>query len=100
VIVGEVTGPAGDRDTFAAPTAKVVKSFDVGRNSGSVSFSYPLATDRSCYVRIRGTDGNRSAPGLGGAAVDPAGPAMDVLGDADPWKDLWFYSNPIFVLVR
>jgi len=36
--------------------------------------------------------------GLGGAAVDPAGPAMDVIGDADPWKDLWFYSNPMWVL--
>jgi hypothetical protein len=23
---------------------------------------------------------------------------MDVLGDADPWKDLWFYSNPMWVL--
>ncbi|MGH3767840.1 MAG: PHP domain-containing protein [Pseudonocardiaceae bacterium] len=100
VIAGDVTGPAGDRDTFAAPTAKVVKSFDVGRNSGSVSLSYTVTADRSFYLRIRGTDGNRSAPGLGGAAVDPAGPAMDVLGDADPWKDLWFYSNPIFVLVR
>jgi hypothetical protein len=100
VIVGEVTGPAGDRDTFSAPTAKVVKSFDVGRNSGSVSFTHPLSTDRPFYVRIRGTDGNRSAPGRNGAAVDPAGPAMDVMGDADPWKDLWFYSNPIFVLVR
>jgi hypothetical protein len=33
-----------------------------------------------------------------GAAVDPAGPAMDVLGDADPWLDLWFYGNPIWVL--
>ncbi|MER8155563.1 hypothetical protein [Streptomyces sp. NPDC094472] len=30
-----------------------------------------------------------------GAAVDPHGPAMDVPGDADPWRDLWFYSNPM-----
>lgn len=50
------------------------------------------------YVRLRGTDGNRSAVGLRGASVDPAGPAVDVLGDADPWKDLWFYSNPVWVL--
>ena len=21
-----------------------------------------------------------------------------VVGDADPWEDLWFYSNPIWVL--
>jgi hypothetical protein len=36
--------------------------------------------------------------GLLGAAVDPAGPAIDVVGDADPWRDLWFYSNPVWVL--
>ncbi len=35
---------------------------------------------------------------LHGAGVDPAGPAADVLGDADPWDDLWFYTNPIWVL--
>jgi hypothetical protein len=23
---------------------------------------------------------------------------VDVVGDADPWKDLWFYSNPVWVL--
>ena len=23
---------------------------------------------------------------------------MDVVGDADPWADLWFYTNPIFVV--
>ena len=54
--------------------------------------------DRPVYVRLRGTDGNRSAPGYLGAAVDPTGPAIDVVGDADPWADLWFYANPIFVV--
>jgi len=23
---------------------------------------------------------------------------MDVLGAADPWTDLWFYTNPIWVV--
>ncbi|HET9258037.1 MAG TPA: PHP domain-containing protein [Pseudonocardiaceae bacterium] len=100
VIAGDITGPVTDQDTFTTPATKVVKSFDIGRNSGSVSLSYSFTADKSFYVRIRGTDGNRGAPGLLGVAIDPAGPAMDVLGDADPWKDLWFYSNPIFVLVR
>jgi len=49
---------------------------------------------------VRGTDGKRTAPGYLGAAIDPAGPAMDVLGSADPWTDLWFYTNPIWVLPR
>src|SRR5262249_22109649 len=100
VIAGDITGPVTDRDTFTAPNTKVVKSFDVGRNNGSVSFNYAFTADRSFYVRIRGTDGNRSAPGLLGAAVDPAGPAMDGLGDAGPGEDPGFYSHPIFVLVR
>ena len=35
-----------------------------------------------------------------GAAIDPYGPKLDVIGDADPWGDLWFYTNPIWVLPR
>ncbi|MFJ3223801.1 PHP domain-containing protein [Streptomyces sp. NPDC086783] len=99
VILGDVTGPAKDKDTFTAPTAKVVRSYEVGKSSGTVRLTYSLgAVDRPLYVRFRGTDGNRSATGLMGAAVDPAGPAVDVVGDADPWRDLWFYSNPVWVL--
>jgi hypothetical protein len=32
--------------------------------------------------------------------IDPAGPAQDVPGDADPWQDLWFYTNPIWAVPR
>lgn len=99
VIQGDVTGPVSDKDTFATPDTKVVKSFEVNKSTGSVRLTYSLGrVDKPVYVRLRGTDGNRSAVGLRGAAVDPAGPAMDVIGDADPWKDLWFYSNPMWVL--
>ncbi|UCM87688.1 PHP domain-containing protein [Streptomyces marincola] len=99
VIRGAVTGHASDRDTLRAPETKVVKSFEVNESTGTVTLTYRLGrVDRPGYVRVRGTDGNRSQPGLHGADVDPAGPALDVLGDADPWLDLWFYSNPIWVL--
>ncbi|MFF1320323.1 PHP domain-containing protein [Streptomyces sp. PAN_FS17] len=99
VIQGDVTGPVADKDTFTAPTAKVVKSYDVNKSSGTVRLTYDLGrVDRPVYVRVRGTDGNRGAVGAMGAAVDPAGPAIDVVGDADPWRDLWFYSNPVWVL--
>ncbi|WP_406431413.1 PHP domain-containing protein [Streptomyces sp. NBC_00631] len=99
VIQGDVTGTVSDRDTFATPATKVVKSFEVNKSTGSVRLTYALGRlDKPVYVRLRGTDGNRSAVGINGAAVDPAGPAIDVLGDADPWKDLWFYSNPMWVL--
>jgi hypothetical protein len=101
VIVGTVTGPVADRDTFTAPDARVVKSFEVGSGSPRVSFTYDLGRlDKPFYVRVRGTDGNRTQPGLMGASVDPYGPQLDVIGDADPWKDLWFYTNPIWVLPK
>ncbi|MFI9819454.1 PHP domain-containing protein [Streptomyces sp. NPDC052013] len=99
VVQGDVTGEAKDKDTFTAPTAKVVKSYEVNKNTGTVRLTYDLGrVDRPVYLRLRGTDGNRTAVGAMGAAVDPHGPAIDVVGDADPWRDLWFYSNPVWVL--
>ncbi|MFE7070166.1 PHP domain-containing protein [Streptomyces sp. NPDC057620] len=99
VIQGDVTGPAADKDTLVAPTTKVVKSYEINKTTGTVRITYTLGrVDRPLYLRLRGSDGNRSAVGARGAAVDPAGPAIDVVGDADPWKDLWFYSNPVWVL--
>jgi hypothetical protein len=101
VIVGTVTGPVADKDTFTTPNTKVVKSFEVSRTSGKVTFTYNLGRlDKPFYLRVRGTDGNRSQPGLMGASVDPYGPQLDVVGSADPWGDLWFYTNPIWVLPR
>ena len=101
VIVGTVTGPVADRDAFVAPDTKVVKSFEVSPGSQRVSLSYRLGRlDKPFYLRVRGTDGTRTQPGLMGAAVDPAGPKLDVIGDADPWGDLWFYTNPIWVLPK
>jgi hypothetical protein len=47
------------------------------------------AVQDSFYVGLRGTDGNLSASGT----IEPL---PDVPG-TDPWSDLWFYSNPIFV---
>ncbi|MFJ8577889.1 twin-arginine translocation signal domain-containing protein [Micromonospora sp. NPDC093277] len=99
VIAGAVTGPVADGDTFTAPNTRVVKSFEVTRGSARASFTYSFGkVTEPFYVRLRGTDGNRGTPGLMGAGVDPFGPAMDVMGAADPWTDLWFYANPIWVL--
>ncbi|MFJ9000230.1 PHP domain-containing protein [Streptomyces sp. NPDC102359] len=99
VIRGDVTGPVADRDTFTAPTAAVVRSYEIAKSAGSVRLTFDLGrVDRPVYLRLRGTDGNRSAVGIMGAKTDPAGPALDVVGDADPWRDLWFYSNPVWVL--
>jgi hypothetical protein len=101
VIAGEVTGPVADRDVFTTPASKVVRSYDTSTATGSVMLIYDVgAVDRALYFRVRGTDGARTAPGLLGAGVDPSGPALDVAGDADPWRDLWFYANPIWVVPR
>ncbi|MBB5867065.1 hypothetical protein F4553_000444 [Allocatelliglobosispora scoriae] len=99
LIRGAVTGAVADRDVFTTARTRVEKSFEVTATSGQVTFTYDLGTlDQGFYVRLRGTDGNRTAPGHLGAVIDPVGPAMDVVGDADPWKDLWFYTNPIWVV--
>jgi hypothetical protein len=101
VIVGTVTGPVSDSDTYTTPNTRVVKSFEVSKTSGRITFSYPLGRlDKPFYLRVRGTDGNRTQPGLLGPGVDPSGPQLDVVGAADPWSDLWFYTNPIWVLPR
>jgi hypothetical protein len=101
VIRGAVTGAANDRDTFSAPGTSVVKSYDVSGQTDVISLSYSLGRlDDGFYVRLRGSDGKRLAAGLNGAAVDPSGPVMDVVGDADPWADLWFYTNPMWVLPK
>jgi hypothetical protein len=98
-IRGAVTGVVSDRDTFTAPSTKVVRQWDTSGKRGTFELVLPLGKAESpYYVRVRGTDGNRSQPGYLGAAVDPQGPQLDVVGDADPWADLWFYTNPIWVL--
>jgi hypothetical protein len=101
VIAGSVTGPAASRDAFTAPDTRVVKSFEIAPGGGRVSLRYSFGRfDTPFYLRVRGTDGKRTQPGLLGAAVDPHGPALDAFGSADPWGDLWFYTNPIWVLPR
>ena len=97
-----VTGPVSDRDTFSDAGHR--GRHDLRRRpvaAGSSTCRYDLGRlDDGFYVRLRGSDGKRLAVGLNGAAVDPAGPAIDVVGDADPWQDLWFYTNPMWVLPR
>ncbi len=99
LVVGSVTGPANDADTMYAPDTRVVKTFEAPSTGRVFSIRHRLKGGKDpFYLRLRGSDGRRLAPGLRGASVDPAGPKVDALGNADPWQDLWFYTNPIFVL--
>ncbi|MFD1313146.1 hypothetical protein [Streptomyces kaempferi] len=98
VIRGAVRGPAADRDDWRAPDTRVVRTLDVDGRKGTYTLRVPLvAGDESCYVRLRGSDGNRHGAGYLGASVDPHGPVPHVPGDGDPWVDTWFYTNPVFV---
>jgi hypothetical protein len=91
LIAGPVTGPVPDRDAFTAAHSSVVATFEVptsARRGFTIRHVFK-AVQSPFYVRLRGSDGNR----LTGAG----GPVQDVVGDADPWSDLWFYANPVFV---
>ncbi|MFP3126789.1 phosphoesterase [Ectobacillus funiculus] len=88
LIVGEVTGQVSDRSTATNPTTKVVKRFYEGdwkQDGEYITISYTLKNvDKDSYIRVRGTNTDQLEP-----EVDPRG--------ENPWTDLWFYSNPIFV---
>lgn len=91
VIFGEVTGPVADRSTDTNPTTRVLARYgpaEWGRDGAYATVTYRMenvTTDR--YVRVRGTNGAEEEP-----LPDPRG--------EDPWSDLWFYSNPIFLHVH
>ena len=91
LISGPITGPVTNQQTMFAPNTKVEKTFEVSQTSGQVVLTYTYKNvGSSFYLRYRGSDGKM----LAANGVDPA---MDVVGDSDPWKDLWFYTNPVFI---
>lgn len=91
LIRSEVTGPARDRTADANPNARVEKRFtaaDWTRQGEVLTMSYVLKdVSHTTYVRVRGTSSSELEP-----APDPAG--------EDPWSDLWFYANPVFIAVN
>jgi hypothetical protein len=101
VIRGRVTGPSADRDSWRAPATRVSTTVGTSGRAGVFTVRVPLApATQSGYIRLRGSDGRRSGPGLLGAAIDPHGPIAHPPGDGDPWADTWLYTNPIFIDVR
>ena len=88
LIVGDVSGPVADRATAANPTTRVARRFTAAdwRTDGEdIVVTHTLTSlSRDAYIRVRGTGGTELEP-----SPDPAG--------EDPWSDLWFYANPIFL---
>lgn len=100
IIKGLVTGPVADKDTFTAPHTKVHERIDTAAMSGEIVLTRTFTNvTEPFYVRLRGSDGRRSGVGPLGADVDPQGPIPHGAGEGDPWADIWFYANPIFVQV-
>ena len=90
LIVGDVRGPVTDRNHDRNDTTQVLQRFGAQEWSSEGEVSSISTTlgpiDRNQYLRVRGTNTNDLEP------------PMDRPGE-DPWADLWFYSNPIFVEV-
>jgi hypothetical protein len=88
LIVGEVRGPVADRTADTNPSTRVVARFvreSWIREDPYWTVSHVVeGLTGSAYVRVRGTSSDELEP-----EPDPAG--------EDPWTDLWFYSNPIFL---
>jgi hypothetical protein len=91
LIVGEVVGPSADRSLDQNPTTRVVRRFtaDDWQVEGEWLVMRHVLRDvhHTSYLRIRGTNGDEPEP-----LPDPKG--------EDPWSDLWFYANPIFLTMR
>jgi len=90
LIVASVTGPVSDRSSDTNPTTHVVARWSEGDWAVDGAYrqvSYVLEeVAGDSYLRVRGTNGPELEP-----EPDPRG--------EDPWSDLWFYSNPVFIAV-
>jgi hypothetical protein len=90
LITGGVTGWA-ERNADTNKSTRVAARFPANEWSRdgdyySVEYRLEKVTSNS-YLRVRGTNGNELEP-----EEDPTG--------EDPWSDLWFYSNPVFLKVE
>lgn len=90
LIVGDVTGPQPDRERDSNPTTRVEHRFiaaDWTVEGEVLTMTYRLpAAAGPRYLRVRGS---------GQSELEPANDT----GGEDPWSDLWFYGNPIFITV-
>jgi len=80
---------------MTAPGTRVVRSFEPRWAPGrQVTFQHTFRNVREpFYVRVRGTDGKEHVDG----GIEPT---PDVIGQSNPFEDLWLYANPIFVDVH
>jgi hypothetical protein len=123
MIAGDVTGKIHPSDPDYTnptnPTAGVVARFyrhGGPDKNGYMTYVYQFRADKSKYFRLRGTnmpvgtpnetdaEGNPLPDSMAGNifCTDAACPAHingKLNNDVEAWSDLWFTSNPIFVMV-
>lgn len=112
LIAGEITGlisPASPDYTKATnESTKVLATFTSADwkvdEDGYNVITYRVNLDKSMYFRLRGTNQAVNTPfetdALGNPLADSLATANLGVDEAkEAWKDLWFYSNPIFVRV-
>jgi hypothetical protein len=91
LISGRVTGPVQDRSTDINSSAQVVHRFtkaDWKREGEVLVMRHRLRkVTEPLYLRLRGTN------------TEELEPAEDQPGE-NPWADLWFYANPVFVEIK
>lgn len=90
LIAGDVSGIAKDPELNANASTRVVKRFtsrDWKKQGEFLTMSYVLPVTSQHYIRVRGTNTDELEP-----EKDP--PAEN------PWNDLWFYSNPVFITTK
>ncbi len=91
LIVGEFSFESVDPNSDHNPSTRVLARFsaeDWTVAEGYTQIDFPLPPlESNTYLRLRGTSGEELEP------------YIDSRGE-DPWSDLWFYSNPIRILVR
>jgi len=101
---GTTPNPAYDMDTNE--TARVVATFtdkdwkEDGDGWKTLVHHVPAAR-RDMYYRLRGTNIGCGIPGEADGECNPLNDALVTPNTTEKaYADLWFYSNPIFVLVR
>lgn len=94
----------GNADLMSNPTTKVVQTYGAGDwKATETATSYIIETEyvyknvqQNFYTRLRGTNTKDygATPAMDVDMRGKTGPSLS------PWESLWFYSNPIFVLVQ
>ena len=90
LITGSITGrqdnPSLDRHTSTTVTKRFSRE-DWTQTNDIIRVQHTLTPSEPIFLRIRGTNTGELEP-----SPDEAG--------EDPWDDLWFYSNPVFISIK